>query len=101
MHYCASDDEIDYFPGEELILLSASDVTSLNTEGFVLCNQRLWFRVSPAVPLEQHCASFSLFQVSLGNLSLLSFTVNYRCIAWNVSCWLQCASYHDTTLFRY
>ena len=34
VHYCASDDEINYFPSEELILLSASDVVSLNTEGF-------------------------------------------------------------------
>jgi len=89
MCYCASDDERNHFPGEELKLLSASAVASLNTERFVLCNQRLWFRVSTAVSLEQHCASFSLFQFSLGNLSLLSFAVNYRCIAWNVSCGLR------------
>jgi hypothetical protein len=86
MHYCASDGERNDFPDEELKLPSASAVASLNTERYVSCNQRLWFRVSPAGPLEQHCASFSLFQVPLDNLNLLSFTVNYRCIAWNVGC---------------
>jgi len=65
MHYCACDDERNHFPGEELILPSASAVASLHTGSFVLCNQRMWFRVSPAVPLEQHCASFSLLQFSL------------------------------------
>jgi hypothetical protein len=79
MRYYASDDE--------LILLSArAVVASLNTERFVLCNQIFRFRVSPALPLEQHCASFSLLQISLDNLTLLSFSVNYGCIAWNVSC---------------
>jgi hypothetical protein len=96
------DKSSSHISGEELVLLLLPAVVwLLHAKHFVLWNQKLWFRISTAVPLEQHCPSYSLFQLSLDNLNFLCFTIKYPCMVCNVSFWSNCFCQHDTALIRY